>query len=107
MAKRRTSRRGKKKTYNFKCTVKENMCGDNSGGCFYFLGFLGALIYYITTAPTFWDAVIGFLKAIVWPASLFMEQWWHWHYRRIETLILYFCLFLTREQFKHIFEKSI
>jgi hypothetical protein len=41
-----------------------------SGGAFYFLGFLGALIYYLTTAPTFGEAVIGFIKALVWPAFL-------------------------------------
>ena len=69
MAKRRTTRR-KSNTYNIKCTVKEGVKCNGSGGCFYFLGFLGALIYYITTAPTFWDAVIGFIKAIFWPAFL-------------------------------------
>ena len=45
--------------------------GDKgTGGCAYFLGFLGAAIYYITTAPSVWDAIIGFFKAIVWPAFL-------------------------------------
>lgn len=42
-----------------------------SGG--YFLGFLGAAIYYIGHAPTFWLGVVGFLKAIVWPVFLVME----------------------------------
>lgn len=70
MAKKRTAKKGKSNTYNIKCTVKDNMkCGGNQS-CFYFLGFIGALIYYLTTAPTFWDAVVGFLKAIVWPAFL-------------------------------------
>jgi hypothetical protein len=40
------------------------------GGAVYGLGFIGALVYYITTAPTFMDAVIGFIKAILWPAFL-------------------------------------
>jgi hypothetical protein len=53
-----------------KCKVKDEINCSGSGGCFYFLGFIGALIYYISTAPTFWDAVIGFFKAIVWPAFL-------------------------------------
>ena len=56
----------------FKCHVKENVnCG--SGSCFYFLGFIGALVYYVTTATSFWGAVLGFLKAIVWPGFLVYE----------------------------------
>lgn len=42
----------------------------HAGGCGYFLGFLGAAVYYIQTATGFWDGVLGFLKAIVWPAFL-------------------------------------
>ena len=70
MAKKRTSRRKKSNTYNIKCTVKENMYGKESGGAFYFLGFIGALVYFITTATGFWDVVVGFLKSLVWPAFL-------------------------------------
>lgn len=33
----------------------------------YGLGFVGAAIYYISTATGFWDGVLGFLQAIVWP----------------------------------------
>jgi hypothetical protein len=58
----------KKKDADFKCRMKDNMGGG--GGAFYFLGFLGALIYFIATAPTTWDAIIGFFKALVWPAFL-------------------------------------
>lgn len=36
----------------------------------YFLGFIGALIYFIHTATGFWDGVLGFLMALVWPAFL-------------------------------------
>jgi len=43
------------------------------GGFAYFLGFLGALVYYIKTAPGFWMGVLGVLKAIVWPAFLVFE----------------------------------
>jgi hypothetical protein len=52
------------------CDTKSKMCCGGSGGAIYGLGFVGALIYYVTTAPTFWEAVIGFFKAIVWPAFL-------------------------------------
>ncbi|MBU1201232.1 MAG: hypothetical protein KKA51_01915 [Nanoarchaeota archaeon] len=41
-----------------------------SGGAFYGLGFLGAVIYFISTATGFWMGVLGFLKAIVWPVFL-------------------------------------
>ena len=37
-------------------------------GSLYGLGFLGALVYYMTTATSFGMGVIGFLKALVWPA---------------------------------------
>jgi hypothetical protein len=36
----------------------------------YGLGFIGAAVYYIAAATTFWGGVLGFLKAIVWPAFL-------------------------------------
>jgi len=65
--KKKTSKRG------IKCKVKEGMHGNETGGFAYFLGFIGALVYYITTAPSFWDGVVGFLKALVWPAVLVYE----------------------------------
>jgi len=36
----------------------------------YCLGVIGAAIYYIQNAATFWAGVIGVLKALVWPAFL-------------------------------------
>lgn len=36
----------------------------------YGLGFIGAAVYYISTAPGFWMGVLGVLKALVWPAFL-------------------------------------
>lgn len=47
------------------------MCSSTGcGGCFYLLGFLGALIYYLQSATGFWNGVLGLLKALVWPAML-------------------------------------
>ncbi len=40
------------------------------GGAVYFLGFIGAAIYYIQHSSTFWAGVVGVLKAVVWPAFL-------------------------------------
>lgn len=46
-------------------------CGGSAcGGGIYFLGFIGSAVYYIQQAPSFWYGVLGFLKAIVWPAFL-------------------------------------
>jgi hypothetical protein len=41
----------------------------NKGTCnaVYGLGLIGAAIYYIQQADTFWVGVLGLLKAIVWP----------------------------------------
>ena len=52
---------------------KINRCGAGCGGVVYGLGFIGAVIYYISTATSFWLGVLGFLKALVWPAFLVFE----------------------------------
>jgi len=55
-----------------KCKTSHSSCGGCSGFA-YFLGFLGAAIYYISNATGFWNGVWGFIKAIVWPAPLIFE----------------------------------
>ena len=45
----------------------------SAGDAVYGLGLVGAAIYFISSATTFWAGVIGFLKAIVWPAFLVYE----------------------------------
>lgn len=54
-----------------KCKVYS--CGKGCSGAIYGLGFLGAVIYYIQTATSFWMGVLGILKALVWPAFLVYE----------------------------------
>jgi hypothetical protein len=49
--------------------VKQQFYGG-SGSAVYGMGFIGAAVYYISTASGFWMGVLGFLKAIVWPAFL-------------------------------------
>jgi hypothetical protein len=39
----------------------------------YGLGLIGAWVYYLGHAATFWLGVLGFLKGIVWPAMLVFE----------------------------------
>lgn len=43
---------------------------NNSMSCVYMLGMIGAAIYFISKATTFSGGVVGFLKALVWPAYL-------------------------------------
>ena len=42
--------------------------GAGSGA--YFVAFIGATVYYLQHATSFWDGVLGILKACVWPALL-------------------------------------
>lgn len=47
------------------------MCKSSAGsGAVYGLGFIGAAVFYLKAATTFWAGVVGLLKAIVWPAFL-------------------------------------
>ena len=45
----------------------------SAGDAVYGLGVIGAAVWYISTAATFWLGVVGFLKALVWPAFLVYE----------------------------------
>jgi hypothetical protein len=44
--------------------------GGNPGmfSGFYGLAFIGAAVYFVGHATSFWGGVLGFLKALVWPA---------------------------------------
>ena len=55
------------------CEKKEKRGGYHHGGMWgggYGIMFVGAAVYYIQHSDTFWMGVLGFLKAIVWPAML-------------------------------------
>lgn len=51
-----------------KCNLKKGC-----GGAFYFFGFIGAALYYVPSASGLGGIVLGFLKAVVWPAFLVFE----------------------------------
>ena len=74
MAAKKAKKKTKKSTAKITCEIPSNCscstvkCG--SGGCAYFLGFLGSAIYYIMNATGFWNGVWGVIKALVWPAFL-------------------------------------
>ncbi|MBI2357031.1 hypothetical protein HYV12_03220 [Candidatus Dojkabacteria bacterium] len=46
---------------------------DGATNAGYGLGFLGALIYFLTSATSFWMGVLGIFKAMVWPGILVYE----------------------------------
>ena len=49
---------------------KNNIQRCGPAGAVYGLGFIGAAIYFISQTTGFWMGVLGFFKAIVWPAFL-------------------------------------
>ena len=63
----------KKDMKNNNCECKHKHWHGSGCGGIYGLGFLGAAIYYISTATGFWMGVLGVLKALVWPAFLVFE----------------------------------
>ncbi|MFW5793257.1 MAG: hypothetical protein ACOCWC_03160 [Bacteroidota bacterium] len=53
--------------------MTKNIHHSGPSGAVYGLGFIGAAIYFIMNAASFWMGVLGVLKAIVWPAFLVYE----------------------------------
>ena len=54
--------------------IKES---DPTMSAVYGLGFVGAAVYFISHATSFLTGVLGFLKAIVWPAFIVYEAFKH------------------------------
>jgi len=48
--------------------MKKEIQQGAPSGAVYGLGLIGAAVYFIIKATTFWAGVLGVLKAIVWPA---------------------------------------
>ena len=44
--------------------------GGPGAGAVYFLGLIGAAVYYFQQVNGFWSFILAFLKALVWPALL-------------------------------------
>jgi len=64
-----------KKKVNIVGKIPSDCCSGKNGcgGVAYGLGLIGAAVYYIQVATSFWGGVLGLLKAIVWPAFLVYE----------------------------------
>jgi hypothetical protein len=56
-------------------TIKKNTVNiaTGSAGGFYFIGFIGAAVYFVSHSHSFWEGVVGLLKAAVWPGFLVYE----------------------------------
>ena len=48
--------------------MKKEIQQGAPSGAVYGLGLIGAAVYFIIHATSFWLGVLGVLKAIVWPA---------------------------------------
>jgi hypothetical protein len=53
--------------------MKNEVKSNPASNAVYGFGLIGAAIYFISHATSFWMGVLGFLKAIVWPALLVYE----------------------------------
>ena len=53
--------------------MREKVIHHGPNNAVYGIGLIGAAIYYISHATSFWMGVVGFLKALVWPAFLVYE----------------------------------
>ena len=48
----------------------KGMRGNGTSSAVYGMAFIGALVYFVQHATTFWGGMLGILKAIIWPAWL-------------------------------------
>jgi hypothetical protein len=49
---------------------KKTIHNNGMAGGIYGMAFIGAAIYFIQHAATFWMVLLGILKAIIWPVLL-------------------------------------
>ena len=53
--------------------MKKEVQNNPASNAVYGFGLIGAAIYFISHAASFWMGALGILKAIVWPAMLTYE----------------------------------
>lgn len=51
--------------------------GSSPAGPFYWLGFVGAVVYFVQQANGFGEVLVAVLKAIVWPGYFVWEFFRH------------------------------
>jgi len=57
----------------YECHNRHHNQQTASGGAVYGLGVIGAAVYFLPHATSFWFGVLAILKAFVWPAILVYE----------------------------------
>jgi hypothetical protein len=57
--------------------MKQGMRDQGIYGGIYGMGFIGSLVYFIQHATTFWEGVLGIIKALFWPAML-IYKWFEY-----------------------------
>ncbi|MDX1684422.1 MAG: hypothetical protein R3275_04250 [Saprospiraceae bacterium] len=53
--------------------MRNNIQKSAQHNTIYGMGFIGALVYFISTATSLWTGVVGVVKSIFWPAFLIYE----------------------------------
>ncbi|OGL31008.1 hypothetical protein A3D14_01840 [Candidatus Saccharibacteria bacterium RIFCSPHIGHO2_02_FULL_47_12] len=61
----KSKKEGDKTLFKYQKTNVINKGGPT--GWVYFLGMVASVIYFIQTSDGFWNIVLAFLKAVVWP----------------------------------------
>lgn len=46
---------------------------DGTSGAIYGMGVIGAAVYYIIHATSFWMGILGIIKALFWPAFIMFK----------------------------------
>jgi hypothetical protein len=57
--------------------MKKEIQGGAPAGAVYGLGVVGAAIYFVSHATSFWVGLLGIFKAMVWPAFLVYDAFKH------------------------------
>lgn len=58
--------------------MKDGMKDRGFFGGVYGMAFIGAVVYYIQHATTFWEGLLGVIKALFWPAMLIYKLFELW-----------------------------
>ncbi|MEO5499232.1 MAG: hypothetical protein ABIR46_01915 [Candidatus Saccharimonadales bacterium] len=52
---------------------RDKVIHEGQLGWFFFMAYIGAVIYFFNLDPSFWGFILALLKAIVWPAYVLYE----------------------------------
>lgn len=58
--------------------MKKEFQANPASGAVYGIGFIGAVIYFVSQATSFWIGALGIVKAIFWPAFFVYETFMHY-----------------------------